>query len=112
MSKGCAYYLGVVFSCSHSGVVVMPLLHANWLRPFCVCRFEENHISMTDNRTRIKNGIRRLYLQISKLNLYVQNAKCLDDARIANELKQLSIQLNELSNQPQLKQGETVSKEE
>ena len=69
-------------------------------------------MSMTDNRTHIKNGIHRLYHQASKLNLYVQNAKRLDDVRVAAELKQLSIQLNELSNQPQLKQGEPLSKEE
>ena len=69
-------------------------------------------MSKADSKTHIRNGIRRLYHQASKLNLYVQNAKVLDNARIATELKQLSIQLNELSNQPQLKQGETLSKEE
>ena len=112
MSKDYAYYLGVVSSYFYPGVVVMPLQCAIRLRPFCVCRFGENFISMTDNRTHIKNGIHRLYHQASKLNLYVQNAKRLDDARVATELKKLSIQLNELSNQPQLKQGETVSKKE
>ena len=69
-------------------------------------------MSKADSKTHIRNGIRRLYHQASKLNLYVQNAKRLDDVRVAAELKELLIQLNELSNQPQLKQGETLSKEE
>ena len=69
-------------------------------------------MSKADSKNHIRNGIHRLYHQASKLNLYVQNAKRLDDVRVAAELKKLSIQLNELSNQPQLKQGETISKEE
>ncbi len=67
---------------------------------------------MTDNKPHIRNGIHRLCRQTSRLNLYVQNAKVLDMARISTELKELSSQLNELSNQPQIKQGELVSQEE
>ncbi len=69
-------------------------------------------MSKTDSKTHIRNGIHRLCRQTSRLNLYVQNAKRLDDVRVASELKQLSIQLNELSNQPKIKQGETLSQEE
>jgi len=53
-------------------------------------------MSRTDNNNHIRNGIRRLCRQTSRLNLYVQNAKVLDYARVSTELKQLSIQLNEL----------------
>ena len=111
MSKGLRLLFGRGLFVFLSGYVVIPFLGAIRLRPFCVCRFEENHISMTDNRIHIKNGIRRLYHQASKLNLYVQNAKVLDDTRIATELKQITIQLNELSNQRQNK-GEALSEEE
>lgn len=69
-------------------------------------------MSKTDNKNHIRNGIHRLCRQTSRLNLYVQNAKLLNIARVAKELKQLSIQLNELLNQPQIKQGGTVSKGE
>jgi RNase P protein component len=68
-------------------------------------------MSKTDNKTHIRNGIHRLCRQTSRLNLYVQNAKVLNMVRIAKELKQLSNQLEELSNQPQM-QGECLSQEE
>lgn len=66
-------------------------------------------MNKTDSKTRIRNGIHRLFRQTSKLNLYVQNAKVLGDARVTAELKQLSIQLHEIN--PQIK-GENLSKKE
>lgn len=69
-------------------------------------------MSKTDNKNHIRNGIHRLCRQTSRLNLYVQNARLLNVARVAKELKQLTIQLNELSNQPTIKQGENVSQDE
>ena len=69
-------------------------------------------MSKTDSKNHIRNGIHRFYHQTSKLNLYAQNAKLLDMKRVTSELKQLSIQLNELSNQSQITQGENVLQEE
>ena len=69
-------------------------------------------MNKADSKIHIRNGVHRLCRQTSRLNLYVQNARVLDNARVASELKQLSIQLNELSNHPQLKQGECLLQEE
>lgn len=69
-------------------------------------------MSRTDNKNHIRNGIHRLCRQTSRLNLYVQNARLLNIARVAKELKQLTIKLNDLSNQPQIKHGGNVSKKE
>ena len=84
----------------------------DWATPFLYLSLEDNHMSKTDSKNHIRNGIHRFYHQTSKLNLYVQNAKLLDMARVASELKQLSIQLNELSNQSQTTKGDNVSQEE
>ena len=60
-------------------------------------------MNKADSKIHIRNGVHRLCRQTSRLNLYVQNARVLDNARVASELKQLSIQLNELSNHPPTK---------
>ncbi len=80
----------------------------DWATPFLYLLLEENHMSKTDSKTHIRNGIHRLYHQTSKLNLYAQKTKVLNTLRVSAELKQLSIQLDELSNQPKIKQGENV----
>lgn len=67
-------------------------------------------MSRTDRKNHIRNGIHRFYRKTSKLNLCVQNTKVLDITRVTAELKQLSIQLEQLSSQPQT--GELISKEE
>ena len=65
-------------------------------------------MSRTDNKNHIRKGIRRFFRQTSRLNLYVQNARCMDYARVSTELKQLSIQLNEL----RIQQGGAMLQEE
>jgi hypothetical protein len=43
MSKGLRLLFGRGLFVFLSGYVVIPFLDANWLRPFCICRFEESN---------------------------------------------------------------------
>jgi hypothetical protein len=53
-------------------------------------------MNQTDAQNHIRNSINHFFHHTSRLNLYVQNAKSLDLNRVAAELRQLKLQLDEL----------------
>jgi hypothetical protein len=65
------------------------------------------------NQNQLQKRVERIYRQSAKLNLYVQNIRSLDTARVAAKLENISIQITELLQQinPNSSQGDCVSQE-
>ena len=64
------------------------------------------------NQTQLQKSVESIYRQSAKLNLYVQNIRPPDTARVASELESISTQLTELLQQINpAPQGECVSQE-
>jgi hypothetical protein len=65
-----------------------------------------------NNQNQIQKSVERIYRQSAKLNLYVQNVRPLDKARVASELENILTELTELLQQINPNsQGECVSQE-
>ena len=54
---------------------------------------------MTSARNHFQQGVQQLYRSTAKLNLYVQRIQPQDNVRVTAELKNISIQINELITQ-------------
>ena len=64
------------------------------------------------NQTQLQKSVESIYRQSAKLNLYVQNIRPPDTARVVSGLESISTQLTELLQQINpAPQGECVSQE-